>query len=433
MSIRLILSRRPPVLVPLGLSLLIMLWALPPRAGVGQAQETAPAAEAPADSTPAEADAAATGGDLAVPLAEPEPLSPEAQALADRFETQRLAWAETLAEMRAIQIRYNNRVDRSAAKLQQYAQLRDQAREQLRELFGLARELFALRNDHFNAASTLATTLDYRRENSVYEDSFQAAKLLIEADAPMTVLYLMAARSAFVEGYFDEVMPMYEKFIEAEGVDELETVDQQIGGMLETYPPRWETEVQRRQADAAADDLPRVLLETTRGPVVLELFENEAPNTVANFIHLVEDGFYDETEFYQVISDLLAIGGDPLGDGTGTSGRFIPDEHDHPQRRYIFRGSLFMAKVPISDTGEAFVPNSASSQFIIAMMPMMPQDQTQTVFGRVIEGMDVVGAFQRLDPQEKKDQQMQLPPDRILTARVIRKRDHDYPVTYAPR
>lgn len=415
-----------------------MLSVLSPWAGRGQAQEnvataTPSATGTAADGSPADAATAAPGEGPAVPLAEPEPLSPEEQALADRFETQRLAWAETLAEMRAIQIRYNNAVDRSSAELERFAQLRDRAREQLRELFGVARELFGLRNDHFNAAFTLAITLDYRRENSVYEDSFQAAKLLIEADAPMSVLYLMAARSAFVEGYFDEVMPMYEKFIEAEGVDKLETVDQQIVGMLETYPPRWEAEVQRRQAEAMADDLPRVLLETTRGPVVLELFENEAPNTVANFIHLVEEGFYDETEFYQVISDLLAIGGDPLGDGTGTSGRFIPDEHDHPQRRHIFRGSLFMAKVPTSDSGEAFVPNSASSQFIIAMMPMMPQDQSQTVFGRVIEGMDVVGAFQRLDPQEKKDQQIQLPPDRILTARVIRKRKHDYAVTYASR
>ncbi len=109
----------------------------------------------------------------------------------------------------------------------------------------------------------------------------------------------------------------------------LERVDNMLAGILDIYPPLWEHEQELRAAEAKADDLPRVLLETTRGPVVIELFEDQAPNTVANFIQLVESGFYDGSDFYQVVDDFVAQGGDPIGDGSGTSGRFIADEVEH--------------------------------------------------------------------------------------------------------
>lgn len=418
-----VLRRWPALAAALSVVFLAGIFsALPLRVAI--AQEAAPGAESSTASTQAPASVD--------PVAEPEPLSEEAQELIKQFEEKQQTWAETLAEMRAIQIRYSNGADRSRQSLQRFHELRDRSRGEMRELFDVGVQLFELRDDYFEAASVLATALDYRRENSIYEDSFQAAKLLIEAGATMPYLYLMAARAAFVEGHFDEVMPLYETFVEVEGPDKLEKVDQQIVNILDFYPQWWEEELQRRAEDAQAGDLPRVLLETTRGPVLLELFEDQAPNTVANFIRLVEEGYYDETEFYQVIDDLMAMGGDPRGDGSGTSGRFIPDEHDHPQRRRIFRGSLFMAKMSLPGEDAGFAPDSASSQFIIALMPIIPKDPSQTVFGRVIQGMDVVGSFQRIDPQEKKEEQIQLPPDRILTARVVRKRDHDYSVTYVP-
>jgi cyclophilin family peptidyl-prolyl cis-trans isomerase len=359
-----------------------------------------------------------------------EPLSAEVQALQKQYDDQRRAWAATLAEMQRIQILYHNQADRSPQSLQRYGDLRDRSRAELRELFSSAEQLFALHDQDFEAGSLLATLLDYRRTKSMYDGSFRAAKRLVDAGANLPEFYLMAARSAFIDGHFDEVMTHYMKLLEEHGREKLEQVDQQIAYSLDFYPQWWEEEQEYRRADAEAE-LPRVLLETSRGPVVIELFEDRAPNTVANFIDLVEQGFYDSTDFYQVIDDLLAMGGDPIGDGTGTSGRFIPDEYDRPDRRRIFRGSLFMAKMPDGrETGAGYVPDSASSQFIIALMPMTPSEQTQTVFGRVIEGMDVVCSLQRVDPQQKKEGEVQLPPDRIESARVIRKRDHDYSVTY---
>jgi cyclophilin family peptidyl-prolyl cis-trans isomerase len=222
----------------------------------------------------------------------------------------------------------------------------------------------------------------------------------------------------------------YKEFVELHTFEKLKDVDKMFGGMSAIYPQAREKELATLEAEAKADDLPRVLLETTRGPVTIELFENEAPNTVANFIQLVEDGYYDGADFYQVVDDFLALGGDPVGDGTGTSGRLIPDEHDRAGSRQLFRGYLLMAKVPDPADKGSFVPNSASSQFAIALVPMIREDRKQTVFGRVIEGMEVVCSFRRVDPAKKKEKVVQLPPDRIETAKVLRKRDHEYKVEY---
>ena len=360
------------------------------------------------------------------------PLTPEQEALVQQFIDARRTWAETLVEMRHLEIRYSNEVDRSPENMDRFAELRDRARGEMRTLFSIAEKLYAELGNDAETGRFLLRTIEYRQQKSVYEDSYNAARLLIDSGIPVPALSVFAARCAFLEGRFEEVLPLYKRFVETEGPDKLEQVDQQLGGLLEAYPQWWAEELAIREAEAKADDLPRVLLETTRGPVVLELFENNAPNTVANFIRLVEEGFYNESEFYQVIDDLLAMGGDPVGDGSGTSGKFLPDEHDRADRRRIFRGSIFMAKRSEGEDTGRLVANSASCQFVIALMPMAPRDPSQTVFGRVIEGMDVVGSFRRLDPSEKQDAVVILPPDRILRASVIRKRGHDYPVTYAP-
>lgn len=422
-----------------------------PAAGTLLAQEPVAASDAPADA-PADAPNGEVPGDVPddtlddmsnldppsepppselAPELTPEPLTPEQAALFEVFEAKRDAWEQTLVEMKKIQILRNNGIDESAQSMDRFYQLRDRGRGELNDVFKAAEAFFVERRDEFNSVSLLATVIDHRRSSSYYEDSFEAAKLLIEVGVNMPFLEQMAGRAAFVEGKFDEVLPIYQRYVESNGTEQLEDVDKQIVGVLDFFPQWWEEELKARAADEAAGDLPRIRLETTSGPVVLELFEDQAPNTVANFIQLVESGLYDETEFYQVIDDLLALGGDPTGDGSGTSGQFIPDEHDRPDRRRIFRGSIMMAKRSIeADSGE-LVPNSASSQFVIALMPIIPREQQQTVFGRVVQGMDVVCSFRRVDPSKKKEQQVILPPDRIIAATVLRKRDHDYSVEYA--
>ena len=176
----------------------------------------------------------------------------------------------------------------------------------------------------------------------------------------------------------------------------------------------WEKELAIRKAEEAKDDLPRVKMTTNKGVIVLELFENEAPDTVGNFISLVEKKFYDDKNFHRVIAHFVAQGGDPKGDGTGGPGYQIYCECQKPEYRRHFRGSLSMAHAG-RDTG--------GSQFFLTFRPTPELDGRHTCFGRVIEGMDVLAKLQRRDPEMM---QGEIIPDKIVTAEVVRKRKHEY-------
>ncbi len=176
--------------------------------------------------------------------------------------------------------------------------------------------------------------------------------------------------------------------------------------------PKVDAEMARRAAEAAADDLPRVKIETTKGTIVVELFENEAANTVANFISLVEQHFYDGTPFHRVIPQFMAQGGDPTGTGTGGPGYAIACECERPDARKHFLGSLSMAHAG---------KNTGGSQFFLTFRPTEHLDGRHTVFGRVIEGFEVLPELQRTEGERAGGE-----PDKILKAEVLRKRDHDY-------
>ncbi|MBN2579428.1 MAG: peptidylprolyl isomerase [Pirellulales bacterium] len=177
----------------------------------------------------------------------------------------------------------------------------------------------------------------------------------------------------------------------------------------------WEAEEKIRKKEAQADDLPRVLIKTNKGDMVVELFENEAPNTVANFITLAEKGFYNGLTFHRVLPGFMAQGGDPSGNGTGGPGYSIPCECFQPNHRLHFRGTLSMAHAG-RDTG--------GSQFFICFAPALQLDGRHTVFGRVIKGFDVLAKIQRRDPQDPNAPD----PDKIVEMQVLRKRDHEYTV-----
>src|SRR4051795_1156946 len=120
-------------------------------------------------------------------------------------------------------------------------------------------------------------------------------------------------------------------------------------------------------------------LHTTAGPVTLELFDDDAPKTVANFRKLAGDGFYDGLIFHRVIPDFMIQGGCPQGTGTGGPGYTFDDEfNEHP----IVKGTRAMAKAG---------PDTSASQFFIVTAEACPWlDGKHTAFGRVLDGMDVV-------------------------------------------
>ncbi|MBW6518010.1 MAG: peptidylprolyl isomerase [ANME-2 cluster archaeon] len=133
----------------------------------------------------------------------------------------------------------------------------------------------------------------------------------------------------------------------------------------------------------------KAIIETDKGNIVLELFEKDAPNTVANFVKLINDGFYDGLKFHRVISNFMVQGGCPIGNGTGGPGYKIKCEIN--PRKHL-KGTLSMAHAG-KDTG--------GSQFFITHSPQPHLDGVHTVFGQVIEGMDVVNKMKQGDVMKK--------------------------------
>jgi cyclophilin family peptidyl-prolyl cis-trans isomerase len=127
-------------------------------------------------------------------------------------------------------------------------------------------------------------------------------------------------------------------------------------------------------------------LHTNHGAIAIELFDEDAPKTVANFLKLVGEGFYDGVVFHRVIPDFMIQGGDPTGTGTGGPGYTFEDEfNDHK----VERGALAMANAG---------PNTNGSQFFIVTAEATPWlDGKHTVFGRVTSGMDVVDAISAVE------------------------------------
>ncbi len=169
--------------------------------------------------------------------------------------------------------------------------------------------------------------------------------------------------------------------------------------------------------DQQRGDLPVVELTTTKGPVLIELFEDQAPNTVGNFIEHVESGTYNGTRFHRFMRGFGIQGGDPetaLGGAGGTSngGWVIPDEQSRPDRRPPAIGRLVAAKLPANDSPIKPLLNSAGCQFTILTGPAESLDGYYTVFGRVIDGLERV--------RELRED------DQIVMATVVSKREHEY-------
>jgi peptidyl-prolyl cis-trans isomerase B (cyclophilin B) len=127
-------------------------------------------------------------------------------------------------------------------------------------------------------------------------------------------------------------------------------------------------------------------LHTNHGAIAIELFDDDAPKTVANFLKLAGDGFYDGVIFHRVIPDFMIQGGDPTGTGSGGPGYQFEDEFNDNK---VVRGALAMANAG---------PNTNGSQFFIVTTGAASWlDGKHTVFGRVTGGMDVVDAISALE------------------------------------
>ncbi len=126
---------------------------------------------------------------------------------------------------------------------------------------------------------------------------------------------------------------------------------------------------------------------TSKGDIEIKLFADRAPMTVANFLNLARQGFYDNLTFHRVIDDFMIQGGDPDGTGRGGPGYQFEDEF-HPELSHDEAGILSMANAG---------PNTNGSQFFITHRPTPHLDGKHSVFGKVIEGQDVVDSISEGD------------------------------------
>src|SRR5579862_5333842 len=132
---------------------------------------------------------------------------------------------------------------------------------------------------------------------------------------------------------------------------------------------------------------------TNKGAIELELYDADAPKTVANFVKLSKDGFYDGVIFHRVIPDFMIQGGDPTGTGMGGPGYQFQDETKGSPHKFDKAGKLAMA-----NSG----PGTNGSQFFITVAPTQWLTGNHTIFGEVVEGQDVVDKITKL-PRNRQD------------------------------
>lgn len=149
----------------------------------------------------------------------------------------------------------------------------------------------------------------------------------------------------------------------------------------------------------------RVLLKTSMGDVVIELYD-DMPITAGNFLKLVESGFYDGVIFHRVIAGFMVQTGDPTGTGYGGPGYTIPDEFSRHNRND--RGTVAMANAG---------PNTGGSQFFINLVNNNYLDRMHPVFGKVVEGMDVVDRIGnvRTDAEDRPIEDVVIVSARVLS------------------
>jgi cyclophilin family peptidyl-prolyl cis-trans isomerase len=355
--------------------------------------------------------------------AKPATSPPAAEAPADASQPAKAAylkqldeWKTVLKDMRTLKVKFQSAPEAEHAKLEeQWNALVVKGNDLLVKLQAAGIKAY---EESPNTDPQLARFLIKLAADHIEHDRYADAKAITDPmvanDCPDKSIYNTAAIAAYVLNDFDKAEEYFKVAAQAGVVSEY---GQELASTIAEYKDLWAAEQKIREAEAAKDDLPRVKLTTTKGDIVIELFEDQAPDTVGNFISLVEGtdgkGFYDGLSFHRVLKNFMAQGGDPKGDGTGGPGYNIFCECYKDDYRRHFAGTLSMAHAG-RDTG--------GSQFFLTFRPTPHLNGRHTAFGRVVEGMDVLAKLTRRNP----DDPASAAPDKITKATVLRKRPHAY-------
>lgn len=151
----------------------------------------------------------------------------------------------------------------------------------------------------------------------------------------------------------------------------------------------------------------RAVIETTKGRIVVDLFQDAAPMTVNNFVFLTRNHYYDGVVFHRVLEDFMAQTGDPTGSGRGGPGYTFGDETGNG-KHHTSKGTLSMANAG---------PGTNGSQFFITFNETPWLDGKHTVFGEVVEGVEVLDKLERIDPMSPGGAQ----PDKMEKVYIVEK------------
>ncbi|MCR9205969.1 MAG: peptidylprolyl isomerase [Halobacteriovoraceae bacterium] len=158
----------------------------------------------------------------------------------------------------------------------------------------------------------------------------------------------------------------------------------------EESKPTPKTDTQIKASDLRVDKTglsqESIVIKTAKGNIEMKLYPKKAPNTVTRIIELVNQEFYDGIKFHRVVPNFVIQAGDPNGNGTGGSGKKLRAEFNDIQH---IKGTVAMARTPD--------PDSADSQFYIALTTLPHLDKKYTVFGQVVNGLDVIDKIAKDD------------------------------------
>ncbi len=340
----------------------------------------------------------------------PPPAAPQRTAANQRFHDALDSWRQAGAKLRQVleEPADPKKVDERLAAIEQAT---DESNEKLELLWDEALKAFRADSQDREVAEFIPYMAGRLAAADRLERALEGVLLVAEKVPAEASLYQLIVDCAVNVGD----VATARKFLRR-GIDEkvFPPGDPEAFDRLDAFEKLLAEEAQHRLDDEQGEGLPRVRIVTTAGDLVVELFENDAPNAVANFLYLVDHDYYDSLPFFRVLPGFGATVGCPQGDGSGGAGYEIV--RDTAGRRLPLRGTLCMLGTEKAVHGSQFFINFRNSNAEKLL------EKTE-VFGRIVDGLDVACRLTKAEPRTPNPD---APPDRILEIQVLRKREHEY-------
>ena len=352
------------------------------------------------------------GGAYAQPSRTPLKIDPKT----DEFKAAVDDFREVMKEMQSIATHYNT------AKKGQVQKWKDKWNEMYPTVVQTfhsmlqagAKEYAADPENSLVIASWLFKIAGQETEEDRYEGLLPILETLAMDKPEFVEAQRLFAVTSFALSEYERGRKAIEFLANGEQYPQLKIYSENIDRLIEQR----DREMQARKQDAEGEPLPKVLIRTNKGDIEVELFENHAPETVANFISLVEEGFYDHKALSGVKHFAVFGGVEEMAEAPPYT---IYSEREKEGARAFLRGTMGMTLTKPES------PDSAYGQFFFSLLPNQELQHMHTAFGRVTKGIEIMAALQKIDPRDKeKEDKKKSQPDEILEMVVLSKRDHPY-------